>query len=120
MSRPGDDPDAVQCFLVEIPIRTTGRPDQDRAARALAAAESRSGGRDDGARILFMGAAEEEGRLLCLIAARGIGRVRGLFALAQLPIGRIRAVTPVGTAGERADGIESVSPWPRPRSVRGT
>jgi hypothetical protein len=80
-------------FLVEISVPQADATGLERATRTLWTAHSRLSGNATTARLVTVGAAEDDGRLVCLIEAPTIDAVHSLVALAFLSTGRIREVT---------------------------
>jgi hypothetical protein len=99
-------------FLVEIPVPQADRAALERATRTLSTAQSRLSSNATSVRLVIVGVAEHDDRLVCLIDAPTIDAVRSLAALAFLSTGRIREVVALdasrGATG--ASGVRGQNP----------
>jgi hypothetical protein len=106
----------VSYYLIEIHMADAGRPELERAVRMLEAAATRLRGSATVTRTILAGLRQEDGRLVCLIAATSLDSARRLVRAALLPPGRIREISQVagtdllGSRHPRGDvdpGVES-------------
>ena len=79
-------------FLVEIPRAGAARPELERLAWTLEAAQARLRRTPHRARVVFAGISAQEGRLVCLLEAPSIEAVRHLTSTALLPCGHVREI----------------------------
>ena len=82
-------------YLIEVHMTSAGQLELERVTRLLAAARFRLRTKTKLIRLIASGLSREDSRLLCLMEASTPDAARHLVAVALLPAGRVREITPL-------------------------